>query len=308
MSLIRSIRRFSIYGDRLTRVMESAVRVIPAWMEPIFVFFWAFVFYLVCRSQRRAIVSNLRSVFPKWSFCQAQAGAFRVIWNFAWTLVDGVRASAGQDVIRWEIDGIEEFEQLAASSGGGIILTAHMGNYDLAAPVFSERFGRRLNAVRAPERDDELQEFKEKARDKHQSSSFAVRYNRVGEMLGVELVALLQSGELVALQGDRLLFEVSAMEGMMFGRRVSLPKGPFALALAGKCPLWPLFIIREGWRHYRIKVGSKFEVSSDRHNRKEVMSAAIGTWCRELEGVISNSWYQWFVFEPIFKIVPDRNS
>ena len=308
MPLLRSIRRFSVYGDRLTRLMESAVRVLPAWMEPVFVFFWSSVFYLLCRRQRRAVVSNLRSMFPGWSFWRAQAGAFRVIWNFAWTLVDGVRASAGQDVIRWEIDGIEDFERLAASRDGAIILTAHMGNYDLAGPVFSGRFGRRLNAVRAPERNAELQEYNDKRLEKQQSSSFAVRYNRAGGMLGVELVALLQSGELVALQGDRLLFEVSAAKGVMFNRAVFLPKGPFALALAGKCPLWPLFIIREGWRHYRIKVGREFEVSADRHNREGAMADAIGTWCTELEDVLSRSWFQWFVFEPLFRDTSGRNS
>ncbi|MCP4847536.1 MAG: lysophospholipid acyltransferase family protein [Verrucomicrobiaceae bacterium] len=301
MSLLRSIRRFSVYGDRLTRLMECWVRATPAWVEPAFVFFWSVVFYLLCARQRRAVVSNLRAIFPGWSFWRAQAGSFRVIWNFAWTMVDGVRASVGQDVILWEIDGREEFERLSASDGGAIILTAHMGNYDLAGPVFSDRFGRRLNAVRAPERNAELQEHYDKRREQQQSASFAVRYNRAGGMLGVELASLLQSGELVALQGDRLLFEVSATEGVMFGRKVRFPKGPFALALAGRCPLWPLFIIRRGWRHYCIRVGREFEVSNDRSNREGAMADALGLWCNELECVLSDSWFQWFVFEPVFE-------
>ena len=307
MSLLRNLQRLSVYGDRLTRLMEYFVRVLPAWMEPVFIFFWSVIFYLLCGRQRRAVVSNLRVISPKWSFWRVQAGAFRVIWNFSWALVDGVRASAGQDVIRWEIEGIEGFERLAASKEGAIILTAHMGNYDLAGPVFADRFGRRLNAVRAPERDVALQKHYDKRRDAQQSASFAVRYNRAGEMLGVELASLLQSGELVALQGDRLLFEVSAAEGVMFGRAVCLPRGPFALALVGKCPLWPLFIIREGWRHYRIKVGREFEVSGDRGNREGAMADALGLWCRELEGVLARSWFQWFVFEPLFDDIPDKN-
>ncbi|MFP6873433.1 MAG: lysophospholipid acyltransferase family protein [Verrucomicrobiales bacterium] len=298
--MFSSIRRFSVYGDRLTQLMEWCVRMSPAWIEPIFVFFWSVVFYLLCVSQRRAVVANLKSMFPAWSCWRLQAGAYRVIWNFSWSLIDGVRASAGQDVIDWEIDGLEEFQQLAASGGGAIILTAHMGNYDLAAPVFAERFGRRLNAVRAPERESALQAHHAKRREEQQSASFAVRYNRDGGMLGVELASLLRSGELVALQGDRVLFEVSSAEGVMFDRGVRLPKGPFALALAGKSPLWPLFIIRDGWRHYRIRVGKKFEVSNDRENRERAMADAMVVWCIELERVLSESWFQWFVFEPVF--------
>jgi predicted LPLAT superfamily acyltransferase len=93
----------------------------------------------------------------------------------------------------------------------------------------------------------------------------------------------------------------------MFGRAVRLPRGPFALALAGKCPLWPLFIVREGWRHYRISVGREFEVSSDRRNREGAMADALGLWCKELEDVISRSWFQWFVFEPLFDDIHDHS-
>ena len=280
------------------------MRVSPAWIEPIFVFFWSVVFYLLCVPQRRAVAANLKAMFPDWSWCRVQAGVYRVIWNFAWSLIDGVRASSGQDVIEWEIDGGKELEQLVASEGGAIILTAHMGNYDLAASVFAERFGRRLNAVRAPERNPALQAHNEKRHARQQSDFFAVRYNRAGEMLGVELASLLRSGELVALQGDRLLFEVSPAEGVMFDRGVRLPKGPFALALAGKSPLWPLFIIRDGWRHYRIRVGKKFEVSNDRRNREQAMTNAIALWCAELEVVLSLAWFQWFVFESVFNDSP----
>jgi lauroyl/myristoyl acyltransferase len=300
MPLPSLFRRFSVYGDFWTRLMEWAVRHCPSWLEPLLLGCWALLFFTVCGSQRRAVVGNLRAMFPNWSFWRAQAGALRVVWNFSWSLTDAIRASGGQDVIDWEIDGLESFRKLAASEGGAIVLTAHMGNYDLAAPVFAGRFGRRLNAVRAPEREVELQEHYQRRREGQESDAFAVRYNADGGMLGIELASLLGAGELVALQGDRVLFEVSPAVGELFGREVKLPKGPYALALAGKAPVWPLFIIRDGWRRYRIRVSEPFVLVAPRAERERVMREGIASWCGELEAVLRESWYQWFVFEPAF--------
>ncbi len=300
MSLSDLRRRCSIYGDFWTRLMEWGVRSCPGWIEPLFVGSWALVFFFLCGEQRRAVASNLRAMFPEWSRWRVQAGALRVIWNFSCSMIDALRVGGGQDVIEWRTDGAEALRRLAASEGGAIVLTAHMGSYDLAAQVFAGRFGRRLNAVRAPERDAKLQAHHERQRAGQESEVFAVRYNTGEGMLGVELAGLLAAGELVALQGDRVMFDVSPTHGQIFGRQLRLPKGPFALAMAAGVPVWPLFIIRDGWRRYRIQMSEPFAIAATRAQRERAMREGVATWCGELEGVLRDAWYQWFVFEPVF--------
>ncbi len=296
----RLIRRLSVYGDLLTRLLNWGTRHCPPWLEPIFLGPWSAVFLALCPKQRRAVAGNLGAVFPEWGWLRRQLGAYRVIYSFGATLVDAARAADGQDCIDWDIEGGANFAALSGSDGGGIVLTAHMGNYDLAAPVFAERFGRRLNAVRAPEREAELQAHYERRRAATEGAAFAVRYNRGGGMLGAELMALLAAGELVALQGDRVLFDVAPGEGVLCGRRARLPKGPFALAAAARVPIWPLFIVRDGWRRYRIRVGEAFEVRGARGEREAAMDAGMARWCAELEVAVRGWPLQWFVFEPVF--------
>ena len=36
----------------------------------------------------------------------------------------------------------------------------------------------------------------------------------------------------------------------------------------------------------------------------QAMSNAIELWCSELEDVLSEFWFQWFVFEPVFTEIP----
>ncbi len=308
MSLRSSLRRFSVHGDFLTRILERAVLRSPHWLLPMFIGGWAAVFVLACGEPRRAIMANLKAMFPGRSACWRWLGAYRVFWNFAWSMSDGVLARAGRDVIDWEVDGLSRFEELAATDGGVIVMTAHMGNYDLAGSVFADRFGRRVNIVRAPERSEPLQAHVEKRGVERESEHFAIRYNREGEMLGIELASLLRDGELVALQADRVLFDVAPTRGAMFGREMVLPKGPFALAMACRAPVWPMFIIRDGWRRYRIRIGERFEVDSTRRSRDEAMASGVAVWCSELQSVLRRSWQQWFVFEKVFPGRGGRSS
>ena len=59
----------------------------------------------------------------------------------------------------------------------------------------------------------------------------------------------------MAVQGDRVIFDVSPMEVEVEpGLVMRLPKGPLFLARATGAPCFPLFIVRDGWRRYRVVV------------------------------------------------------
>jgi predicted LPLAT superfamily acyltransferase len=82
----------------------------------------------------------------------------------------------------------------------------------------------------------------------------------------------------------------------VFGRTTRLPAGPFALAMAARAPIHPMFIVRRGRRLYRLIACEPIRVPAIR-NREEAFSEAVAKWTRELENVLRASWYQWFMFE-----------
>lgn len=141
---------------------------------------------------------------------------------------------------------------MADSPEGCMILTAHMGNYDMAAPVFSEKFGRTVYAVRAPEREPEMQRIKEaELREKERTNPmFRSLYNTGGEMLGVEVARLLGAGNVVAVQGDRVILEVAEMEVEVApGLVMKLPRGPLFLARVTAAEVFDgLWRLGGGWR------------------------------------------------------------
>lgn len=296
--------RVGVFGDLPTRFLLSGLKNAPWFIEWSLVPIWTLVFFGLAGEQRRAVVSNLGALFPEWSGFRRVAGAYRVFLNFAWTYVDAMRCEAGTGDVDWVVDGIASFEELAALEEGSLILTAHMGNYDMAAALFASNFGRTVYAVRAPERVAEMQKIKEaELKEKERENPFfRTLYNTDGDMLGVELARLLGEGHVVAIQGDRVMFEVSSMEVEVEpGLVVSLPRGPLFLARVSKAAVYPLFILRDGWRRYRVQVSPALELPPRRRGPGEDPASQI--WAETILDVVRPNWDQWFVFEPVLKRV-----
>jgi len=212
------------------------------------------LFLLLARGQRSAVMDNVSVVCPNTSRIGQFFRAWAVFWEFAWMIADSARTRSGERHVTWRLDGVEAFAELSRGGGAALILTAHMGNYDVAGPFFAEKLGRPLHGVRAPERRAELHDYLDRQRQAAQTAGFRVRYNQPGNFLGIELAQALAAGEVVAIQGDRVMGGVSPVELIWRGRAWRLPAGPFVLAQAAGAPIFPIFIVREQWRSYRILV------------------------------------------------------
>ncbi len=292
--------RIGLFGDLPTRALHHVLVIVPWFLEPVLIRFWTAVFFLLAGSQRRAVASNLRALHPHWDAPRTLYGAWRVFLNFATTYTDALRCETTTGTLDWEIDGVDAFDELAAPGPGRIVLTAHMGNYDIAAPAFSGKFGRVLHTVRAPEREPATQAMREKRIRQNEAKhpNFRTLYNTGDAMLGVELARLLGSGQLVAVQGDRVIFEVSPMDvEVRPGLIMRLPKGPLALARVTGAPCHPLFITRTGWRRYRITVRPAIVMPPRRRGEPDAPAATI--WAAAVFDIIRHHWDQWFVFEPL---------
>lgn len=309
------LQRLGLHGDLGPRFQAWAVRHCPFFLEPIFLGGYALLFFLIAAGPRRAVMHNLSVLIPSSTRLDNALRALRVFWSFASSITDAVRSRQSGDedeaavaAVDWEVVGVNHFEKIAASADGAVVLTAHMGNYDVAAPVFSEKFRCRLNAVRAPERTREQQEYRKRELEGQQSDNYAVRYNSPESVLGLELTQALGRGEIVAIQGDRILFEVSAIDTAFDDdHQMAVPKGPFVLALTTRTQIHPLFILRLGRRRYRVLVRPPIECLAEERGaaaREAAIARAAADWMNELAPLMRKHWHQWYVFEPVLRKTP----
>jgi lauroyl/myristoyl acyltransferase len=258
-----------------------------------------FFFFFFAAPARRIVLSHLAIILPGSSRAMNYLRVFRTFHNYAKTISESAIYKLIKEEFSYEIIGANWLDQLGASQGA-IVLTAHMGNYDLGAALFAEKFNREIRVVRAPEPDRQTAQHVSASLEKSGEGAIKVDYNTAGALLSFDLLNALRLGEIVSIQGDRVEEGVAEMPAHLFGRQVRLPNGPFVLAQVAHVPIYPLFIARAGYRSYQIIVREPIIVLRSARERADDIAEAIEKWCRVLEQLIADHWDQWFAFAPGF--------
>ena len=293
------LRRFAVRGVFWREYLDWAIINLPFHFYPVLLIFWTFFFFFFAAPARRAIVANLAIILPGSSRAINHLRAFRTLSNFAWTISEAAIYKLNREEFAYQITGAQWLDQLAAAQGA-IVLTAHMGNYDLGAALFAQKCNREIRMVRAPEPDRHTAEHLSSSLEKTGEGAVKVDYNTAGALLSFDLLNAIRRGEIVSIQGDRAEGDVGQIDGELFGTKVRLPNGPFVLALAARVPIYPLFIARSGCRSYEIIVREPIVVVRSGRAREDDIAEAVAKWCAVLEVLLTERWDQWFAFTPLF--------
>jgi len=290
--------RFAVRGVFWRHYLDWAAVNLPFYFYPIPAAFFTLFFFFFAAPARRAVVANLAVVLPGSSSLMNHLRAFRTLYNFAWTISEAAVARIIRAEFSYEIMGAEFLEELGAAPGA-VVLTAHMGSYDLGAALFAEKFHREIRMVRAPEPDPHTAEHLSASLEQAGAGAVKVDYNTAGALLSFDLLKALRAGEIVSIQGDRVEGPVAHVPGRLFGRDVPLPNGPFVLGLVAQTPIYPLFIARTGCRSYEIIVREPIRMVAT-GDREADISRGVAQWCAVLEEILASRWPQWFAFTPLF--------
>lgn len=292
------LRRFAVHAVLWRNYLDWAVANVPHYLQPGLIWLWTIFFFFFAAPARRSVVRNLAVVLPGSSRLTNHFRAFRTLWRFAQTISDAAGYRVNRADFDYEIEGGNFLEELAQADGA-ILLTAHMGNYDLGAALFAQKFQREIRMVRAPEPHAESAQHLAKSVAESGKGAVKITYSSDGALVAFDLLNAVRSGEIVSIQGDRVIGGVAEVTNEMFGHRVHLPSGPFTLALVAQKPIFPLFIVRAGHYRYRIIARERIDVPRGGQRREDIDAAAT-KWAHVLEAVVRQHWDQWFAFAPIF--------
>ena len=292
-----------LYDARWTRLMAWILRRFPTGLCVVLTYPVAVVVYLLARPQGRAVRANLRVMFPGWSRLACWLGGARVFCQFALTYVDRLLVLHCGRKVGWDVDGMANFEALKSEPSGVLIFTVHSGNYDIGSSLLAERLGRSLHTVRVPERTESLEALRaaELLEASQRQPLLRSHYNTPGRHLGIDLCRLLMAGEIVAVQGDRVIMEVTPLTVVAGGIRYTIPLGPFMLAETARVPCYSIFLSRRGICRYRIEIQPPFHPGSVRIRRADLAEL----WVPVMSDFLRRNWDQWFVFERLLERVPD---
>jgi lauroyl/myristoyl acyltransferase len=293
------LRRFAVRGVFWRQYLDWGTANMPFYTYPVLHFFMSFFFFFFAAPARRIVLGHLAVILPGSSRAMNYLRVFRTFHNYSWTISEAAIHKLNKEEFAYEIIGAGWLDQLGAAQGA-IVLTAHMGNYDLGAALFAEKFNREIRLVRAPEPDEQTAEHVSASLEKSGEGAVKVDYNTAGALLSFDLLNALRLGEIVSLQGDLVAGELAEIRARLFGKEVRLPNGPFVLAQVSRAPIYPLFISRSGYRSYQIIVREPIAVLRSGRDRADDLAQAVEKWCEVLEQLLARRWDQWFAFAPGF--------
>ena len=252
------------------------------------------LFYFLNRRGRRAVRENLRVVYEHQGLLPSRrlldGCARKTFQYFGKYLADFIRyrklTPAGvRDHV--SIQGLEQLEAIRRSPRGAILLTAHVGNWELGG-AFIASMGIPLHAVVRPVPSPALERIFQFFREQRGLKVIPLAH------AGVGVVKALKRGETVALVGDRD-FTGNGRPWKFFGREVSLPRGAAWFAHRTGAPLYLGFVTRAPDDTFILRLHPPIDPAQV-PTEEEIQARIV----RIMEDTIARDPCQWFIFDPFW--------
>jgi lauroyl/myristoyl acyltransferase len=295
----RLLGRFYFNGVFWYRAQYWAANAIPGWILAILMWPFAFAFYCALHSVRNALRRNHRLIDPSAGWLTLHWRALHTVQIFSWCLTERYQQFSPEKRFKLSYSGLENWEKARRDGSGVVVVTSHIGGWEIgsaAAPEASD--SAEVHVVREREANPVAQKFVEGLLQDLGGTQYTTHFADEDANLGVELLAALRDGGVVALQGDRPRAGSQVERVEFFDHTVSLPPGPAQLARLAGVPLIPVFTFREGRGHYRVVICDPIPITRSADRRGDV-HRAVQLLANTIEEAIREHPLQWFCFSNI---------
>jgi predicted LPLAT superfamily acyltransferase len=253
----------------------------------------AVYFFLCVPRARRASMAYLDRLRPGRSTLRRSWETYQHMVVFGLLLLDrALMLTTSRHHFSISAEGLPSLTKPAAAGEGVLMMTAHFGNAEVAAPYMA-RMGvtRPVHLVMYRDAEDATEKF----HTLHRRLLADVRIISTTDPLaaGVKIIGALRHGDVVALRADRAMHGKS-IRASLLGAPVSLPAGPFLAAVLSGSPVVHVYTCRLGYRRYICRVSATYRYGSEQPGtREERLQRAAADFTHHLEEVIRRHPLQW---------------
>lgn len=233
--------------------------------------------------------------------------AVRVYLNyfaFGQSIIDRVAVLAGLKTgFSFEFDGEENIQRMVDQKQGGILISAHLGNWEIAGH-FLGRIDGRIHIIMYDEEHQKLKAMMDRVQvNKKDAGNVNIIPLKDDLSHVLALNRAVENKELLCVHGDRVPPGSKSFEFDFMGRKAEFPTGPFYLAAKYKIPVSFVFALKEGRRHYHLFATPPklYEIKGNPQERNEGLRRLIEDYVRGLEKKMKRYPLQWYNFYPFWK-------
>ncbi len=257
--------------------------------------FVAFYYFLFSRSSSKEIYTFFRQILG-YKKLAALANVYRNYFWFGQSLIDKIVLMSGiPNSFSFEFDGEQNLHEIAEKGKGGLLISAHVGNWEIAGFLMN-RVDVKTSIVMFDGEHQKIKEYLDQVMTNRQINIIVVK-DDLSHIY--QISEALQKNEFVCIHADRFVEGTRTLKRDFLGKPASFPLGPFILAARLRVPVSFVFALKESKLHYHFFASRpKVYAALDIKTQPEEM---LSDYIAELEEKVQRYPAQWFNYYNFWK-------
>jgi predicted LPLAT superfamily acyltransferase len=266
--------------------------VLPAYLLLKFV---AAYYFLFSYSSSRPIFQYFHTKVG-YGWWRSLRSLYRNYYVFGQVLIDKVVVMSGiPNKFTFEFEGEEYLREITTSGRGGIMLSAHLGNWEVAGHLFT-RLKTRINIVMFDGEHERIKRYLSSVTGERNVNIIVIK-DDLSHIYAIN--DALSNQELVCMHADRFLEGNKTVQVPFLGHDARFPVGPFLLAATFRVPVSMVFAFKETSTHYHLYATPPKEYPG---HRRQGVELAVQDFVQELEKMIKQYPEQWFNYYDFWEL------
>ncbi|WP_264552796.1 lipid A biosynthesis acyltransferase [Flavobacterium sp. N2038] len=251
----------------------------------VLLYFVASYYFLFLKKSNQAIFYYFKERLNYSNF-QSKKMVFKSYYTFGQTIIDKISISAGlRNKFSYEFDGIEILKKLLEEKKGGVLISAHIGNFEIAEHFFGDiDLDFQINLVTTDLEHSAIKNYLESVTQKP-TVKFIIIRDDLSHIF--EINAALANNELICFTGDRYFEGTKSLSATILGKDANFPAGPFLIASRLKVPVVFVYVMKEPNLHYHLYAR---EATVKHRDEKGLLNEYV----KSVESILQKYPLQWF--------------
>jgi len=256
-----------------------------------FLYFVSAYYVFFVSKARKPIFWYFRNIHH-FSYLKSLNYTFRNFYVFGQVIIDKVALMAGfSRNFTFNFDGEEHIQEMA-NNNGGLIIGAHVGNWEIAGHLL-ERINTKVHIVMLEAEHEKIKLMLDDVMTEKKMNIIAIK-DDFSHLFKIKQA--FENNEIVAMHGDRFLPGTTTTTTNFLGKQAELPLGPFLLAIKYNKPVSFVNAFKESNTHYHFfanKAVLKTKTTTIKE-RNETATQLLNEYIATLEKSLKKYPEQWF--------------
>ena len=238
----------TVLGYRIFVFLMRHLGIYAAYSLLIFV---AFYYFLTEWQSNRFMFYYFRHRLG-YSLAKTIGSLYLSYFTFGQIIIDKIAILAGlEHKFTFDFDGQELLFKLLEEQQGGVLISAHIGNFEIAEPFFRKiDLKLQISTITTDMERSVIKEYLEGITERKSLNQYIYVKPDMSHIF--EINDVIAHKNIVCFTGDRYFEGGRSLKGYLLGAEATFPAGPFVIASRLKVPVVFVYVMKEKGLHYHL--------------------------------------------------------